>query len=404
MTEADRPYHPSSMLFPLLDGPEFDAFQKDIADNGQLEPIWLHPDGSILDGRNRHRACVALGLVPEFRQWQDNGSPITFVVSMNLHRRHLTSSQRAAMAPDIMPELQAEAKRRQGMRTDIVEIIPQCEMGKSRDQAAKVLHTNPRYVSDAMKLADEAPELLERVREGELNMPSARRQLKQRTRAQELEETKQRIELEGSFIPGTLPLNSIKVCAIADLELPPDSIDMIFTDPPYHDEWVGLYGDLGRMAAQALKPGAYLMAYAGKMFLPQILNELGRHLEYVSTFAVFQSFSKARIMKHNIFENWRPIVAFKKAGHTPTKEWIQDVVRGSRDKQFHDWQQDQEAPLQYIPAYTKPGDVVLDPFCGGGTTPHACKSLGRYYLAFDADEDAVKLTIARLNGTDLPQP
>ena len=172
-TEADRPYHPASMLFPLLDGPEFDAFQKDIADNGQLEPIWLHPDGSILDGRNRHRACVALGLVPEFRQWQDNGSPITFVVSMNLHRRHLTSSQRAAMAPDIMPELQAEAKRRQGMRTDIVEIIPQCEMGKSRDQAAKVLHTNPRYVSDAMKLADEAPELFEQVRGGSLSIPGA---------------------------------------------------------------------------------------------------------------------------------------------------------------------------------------------------------------------------------------
>lgn len=196
---------------------------------------------------------------------------------------------------------------------------------------------------------------------------------------------------------GDLVLNSISVASIYDLDLPPESIDMVFTDPPYHDEHIDLYSRLGEVAAHVLKPGGYCMAYAGKMFIPDIISCLSVHLEYVSIFAVFQPFSQARIMKHNVFENWRPILVFKKPGKTATKEWTQDVVRGTRDKSHHEWQQDSEAPLQYIAAYTKPSDVVLDPFVGGGTTPWACKQLGRYFVAFDVSDEAVKLSTERVN-------
>lgn len=36
-----------------------------------------------------------------------------------------------------------------------------------------------------------------------------------------------------------------------------------------------------------------------------------------------------------------------------------------------------------IKAYTNPGDLVLDPFCGSGTTPVVCKKLGRRCIAID---------------------
>jgi len=196
---------------------------------------------------------------------------------------------------------------------------------------------------------------------------------------------------------GELANNTISQASIYDLELPAESVDMIFTDPPYHDEYVGLYSRLGEVANHVLKPGGYMMAYAGKMFIPDVIRSLEQYLEYVSMCAVFQSYSKSKIQKHNLFENWRPIVAFKKPGKTAVREWTQDVVRGTRDKSHHDWQQDSEAPLQYIEAYTRAGDIVLDPFVGGGTTPWACKQLGRYYVAFDVDEDAVKLSMERLS-------
>jgi N6-adenosine-specific RNA methylase IME4 len=91
---------------------EFEALKADIAANGLREPIWLHPDGRILDGRNRYRACCDLGLVPEYKTWDGNGSLAAFVVSLNLHRRHLSSSQRAMIALDVLPMMEEEARER----------------------------------------------------------------------------------------------------------------------------------------------------------------------------------------------------------------------------------------------------------------------------------------------------
>lgn len=166
-------YHEVANLFPLLQGDEYERLKGDIDEHGQLEPIWTY-EGQIIDGRNRYRACMDLGLIPQTKEWNGDGSLVAFVVSLNLHRRHLTSSQRAALAVDILPQLESEAKERQGARNDInlVEKIPP---SKSRDIAAELMNTNPRYVSDAKKLKEEAPELFEQVKVGELKMTQAKR-------------------------------------------------------------------------------------------------------------------------------------------------------------------------------------------------------------------------------------
>jgi len=68
--------------------------------------------------------------------------------------------------------LEAEAKMRQrehggtapGLAKTLVEIFPQVNEGKAREQAATMTGTNPRYVSDAKKLQADAPALLAAVR------------------------------------------------------------------------------------------------------------------------------------------------------------------------------------------------------------------------------------------------
>ncbi len=45
---------------------------------------------------------------------------------------------------------------------------------------------------------------------------------------------------------------------------------------------------------------------------------------------------------------------------------------------------------------TLPGQLVLDPFCGSGSTLVAAKSVNRSYLGFEVDEDAVKVAKGRL--------
>jgi hypothetical protein len=49
------------------------------------------------------------GVAPRFTEWPGGGSPVEWVIATNLHRRHLTASQRAVVALDILPLLEREA-------------------------------------------------------------------------------------------------------------------------------------------------------------------------------------------------------------------------------------------------------------------------------------------------------
>lgn len=181
-------YHDVANIFPLLTGAEYDELKADIAAHGLIEPIWLH-DGKIIDGRNRYRACLDTGIEPRFRTWNGHGSLIEFVVSLNLHRRHLTSGQRAALAVDLLPLLESEAKERQRTAQlgvyggkPLPEIFPEAVRSESREAAATITNTNPRYVSDAKKLHNEAPDLFQKVRSGDIGITEAKRELKERER------------------------------------------------------------------------------------------------------------------------------------------------------------------------------------------------------------------------------
>jgi hypothetical protein len=117
-----RKFHPLADIFPLMEGAEFDAFVEDIRRNGLREKIDLY-DGMIAEGRNRYRALQRLGIDPErepkkyFRkaiyvaggpQRHDDGKIPTreqlkrhdddrvraYIISKNIHRRHLTAEQR----------------------------------------------------------------------------------------------------------------------------------------------------------------------------------------------------------------------------------------------------------------------------------------------------------------------
>jgi N6-adenosine-specific RNA methylase IME4 len=131
---------------------EFEELKADIAANGLREPIWLHPDGRIIDGRHRYRACCELGLEPPFRTWDGQGSLVGLVVSLNLHRRHLSESQRAMVAAKLSREFaqyhdsgqqSAAAIARWSRERERREIV-ECDMSYE-DKAARLAHLNSIY-------------------------------------------------------------------------------------------------------------------------------------------------------------------------------------------------------------------------------------------------------------------
>jgi len=95
--------HPLANMFPMIEGNAFEELKRDIAAQGILEPIRLY-QGMILDGRNRYAAAKACGhefSVDDFVQWEGTlAEAEAWVISTNLHRRHLSAKQKQEMVRD----------------------------------------------------------------------------------------------------------------------------------------------------------------------------------------------------------------------------------------------------------------------------------------------------------------
>ena len=169
-------YHPACLLFPRLGKKELQELADDIKERGLLNPIILY-QGKILDGRNRFAACKLAGVKPRFIKWTKKGNPVEWVISQNLFRRHLTSSQRAVVACDILPLLEKEAKERQrqskGRGKKVGKNLPTLN-GKSTQIAARIAKTNEVYVKHVKSINSTAPELIEHIRSGSLRITDAK--------------------------------------------------------------------------------------------------------------------------------------------------------------------------------------------------------------------------------------
>jgi hypothetical protein len=144
--------HPFATLFPEMAAREFDAFAANIRAHGQLEPIWTY-QGKVIDGRNRLRACIALGLTPKTREWDGAGSLLEFVIGLNLHRRHLKERQRAMLAARLRPQFEQEARIREHLGKES-DPCANLHKGPSSHHAGKLLSVSERSVNHACKVLE----------------------------------------------------------------------------------------------------------------------------------------------------------------------------------------------------------------------------------------------------------
>jgi len=170
-------YHPACLLFPKLGDEELRELAADIKARGLLHDI-ITFQGQILDGRNRLAACEIAKVKPRFTEWAGEGSPVEWVISENLIRRHLTSSQRAVIALDLLPLLEAEAKERQRLslgrgKKGVKKLGTSSANGRASQVAARITKTNSAYIEAVKSLTTSAPELVEEIRSGRIRVPQA---------------------------------------------------------------------------------------------------------------------------------------------------------------------------------------------------------------------------------------
>ncbi len=162
-------FHPYSEIFPLTEGGDFEALVADVRDNGMIDDIWIF-EGSILDGRNRYRACAAAGIdipVDRFVHFKPevHGDPLTFSIAKNLKRRHLNDDQRRMVAARL-------ANMRPGRPSGETETPAEC--GVKIEEAARLVNVDAAGTERARTvIARATPEVREAVDKGRLSVAAA---------------------------------------------------------------------------------------------------------------------------------------------------------------------------------------------------------------------------------------
>ena len=400
-------FHPLCEVFPQMPDDELQSLAANIKTHGLMHPIILL-DGKVLDGRHRFLACQIAGVEPRFEQFQGS-DPVAFVWGENLARRHLSSGQRAAIAVELedFKRAKEEAKRRQveagknfgrGTKEKVRESVPQPispeeiprEKSKARSQIAATYGTNPRYVDRAAKLKDASPDLHQQVKTGELTIPKAIQQLKERdrlARQQDRDDAIARATPPESDPEQSLEVQPGDVWQLGDHRIYcGDSIDwepeqrakMAFADPPYNGsvaDW-----DSGFVWQHDWLQGAadYVFVTPGTANLQSFLGLTAMRFRWQYTYWVSNAVSRCN--------DWgiSNVIAPLLFSELPALklERFRDFEKGAvviseTKDSSHPGRKPSGLLIWLMEMTTAPGDLVIDPFLGSGTTLFAAEAIGR---------------------------
>ena len=176
------------------------------------------------------------------------------------------------------------------------------------------------------------------------------------------------------------------------------SVDVILTDPPYPREYLHTWGDLAAFAVHALRPGGHLLAMSGQTWLPQVFDALcvkGLDYRWVLALKLRQRYDA---MFRNVHTNWwKPILWYVRSGKTDKRITLTDFHIGSgRDKSLHAWGQSVGEFREILQRVSAKGDVVCDPFLGGGTSAEAALVRGCSFIGADIEAQWVRATHDRI--------
>jgi hypothetical protein len=392
--------HPVAALFPMLPLGELSDLAADIKTNGLQQPIVMQGD-TLLDGRNRLAACERAGVNPTFTQYKGD-SPVAFIIGVNLHRRHLDQGQKIALGIEIEPHFAEEARTRQeagriaggharhGDRSMVENVPPS---SKSRDQAARAVGVSGKTLSTAKAIKAAAPEKFQAIIDGKLSVARAKKEVKADQDKADL--AKAQTEIKAETRKSIESVCDLRVCSCRALLATGIKPAAVITDPPYPREFLPVFSELAESCKAAGVPLVAVMS--GQSYLPEVMRRLCEHLHYRWTLAYMTPGGQAaQQWQAKVNTTWKPVFLFGEA-----VEWFGDVAvskPNDNDKRFHGWGQSESGMADLVERLTKPGQLICDPFLGGGTTAVVSLALGRRFVGCDIDADAVIKARQRVEG------
>jgi len=267
------------------------------------------------------------------------------------------------------------------------------DIGISRDAAKRYqqMAAHPDIVEQAIAEARENDDIVSRA--------SVLRKIKE---SKKQEQRKEREERKRFTVAEAFPSDSCRLF-VSDIrdglpEIADESVDAVITDPPYPKEYIGLYRDLSRVSERVLKPGGVLIVMVGQSYLPDVIRMLDECMTYHWCLSYLTPGGQApHLFQRNVNTFWKPVLWYMKGGYDG--DCIGDVLKSDvndNDKRFHAWGQSESGMSSIVERFTDPGDLILDPFLGGGTTGTVALATGRKFIGCDIDSASVNTAEQRI--------
>jgi modification methylase len=249
----------------------------------------------------------------------------------------------------------------------------------------------------------------------------------------------------------SLPLNEILIGdCIASLEkLPPESVDLVFADPPYNLQLEGALSRPDQSVVDAVDDDwdkfasfsaydaftrAWLLAVRRVMKKNATLWVIGSYHNIFRVGATLQDLD-FWLLNDIVWRKANPMPNFRgrrftnahetliwaskgadqksytfhyealKAGNEDVQmrsDWFiplctgEERLKGQDGRKVHPTQKPEALLARILLSSSNPGDVVLDPFFGTGTTGAVAKKLGRHFVGIERDQTYAKAARERI--------
>jgi hypothetical protein len=380
-------------LIPPLSNEERGQLEANIRSEGCRDPIVIW-NGFIVDGHNRFDICTRnkIGFETIEKTFASKDAAKVWMIDNQKGRRNLTDGWKFELAQARKALLAEKGKENQklsdGRGQKGLSKVDKPLQHNTREELAKDLGWSTGKVAMADKVWKEAePEVKEKIKSGEKSINEAYQEIKKQEKKAKQEEQLHARSDDKARKTAKLKNSLFDVRrgdfreVLSDVE----AVSLVLTDPPYPKESLELWRDLGKWAANALADDGLLVAYSGQLYLPQVLSYLGESLDYWWCGAVIHKGSgNLTPLSHpvrKVINCWKPLVMFYKKGGCGFDRTFRDIVDGTGpQKTDHNWQQPVEEAKLIIEAFTREGELVVDPFAGSGGFCKAAHELGRISL------------------------
>lgn len=389
------------------------SLAKSIDTVGLLHPPVVLPDGRLVAGERRIAALKQLGWtscpVTEAKNLDEAVMLLLAERDENTERLQFSPSEQVSLADDLEHGERQAAKEREkeggkeggkkggrGRPADRgggSSTTPKRRGPKAKDRVAAAVGTSARSLKKAKEIvlaAKEDPErfgpLVEEMNKSH-KVDRAYKKLKAARKMDELKNAQLAIAKETK--KDIASVCDLRVCSCLELFNSGIKPDVVITYPPYEKKFLPLFSELAKSCLNV----PLVAVMSGQSYLPEVINRLCEHLTYQWTLAYLTPGGQAvQQWEVQVNTTWKPVLLFGKAS-----KWFGDVATSkNNDKTFHKWGQNEKGMMDLIERLSEPGQLICDPFCGGGTTALAAIALGRKFIGCDIDKNAIETTRMRI--------